>query len=112
MPITYTWEVTGIKVKNTESFQNAIVQTYWRKIGTDGEHTAQFSGATPFDADQIDPNNFTSLDQLTEEMVIGWIKNVVVDDYEEHVNGRIEKAINDMKNPESEIEGDALPWKT
>ena len=44
MAITYTWEVTGIKTRNTENFANAVVQTYWQKIGTDSDgNTAHFA---------------------------------------------------------------------
>ena len=40
-------------------------------------------------------------------MVLNWIQAVVVDDYEQHVNGQILKQINTMKNPISET---PLPW--
>ena len=49
MAITYTWKVTSLKTKNEGSNQNAVVQTYWQKIGTDENgNEAVFSGATPF----------------------------------------------------------------
>jgi hypothetical protein len=108
MAITYTWEVTSIKTRNVNDFTNAIVQTYWKKIGTDENgNTGTFSGATPFDADTIDPDNFTAFDQLTEEMVLGWIQAVVVGSYEEHVNAQIKKQIDEQASPISETD---RPW--
>lgn len=113
MAITYTWEVTGIKTRNTENFANAVVQTYWQKIGTDSDgNTAHFAGATPFDADTIDPDNFTALDQLTEEMVLGWIQAQVTGSYEEHVNMVIQNQINDTISPITELNSGNLPWQS
>lgn len=113
MTITYTWEVTGIKTRNANNFTNAVVQTYWKKIGTDEDgNTAYFAGATPFDADQIDPDNFTALDQLTEEMVLGWIQALVIDGYEEHVNSVIQKQLDDITSPVTELNNEDLPWQS
>jgi hypothetical protein len=33
--MNYTWELTNLKRKNTDTIQNIIVQTNWKKIGTD-----------------------------------------------------------------------------
>ena len=112
MAVTYTWEVTGIKTRNAGDFTNAVVQTYWKKIGTDENgNTAFFAGATPFDADQIDPDNFTALEQLTEEMVLGWIQGLVIGSYEEHVNSQIQKQLDNITSPVTELNNEDLPWQ-
>lgn len=110
MAITYTWKITGLKTKNiTEDKQNAVVQTYWQKIGIDENgNEGTFSGATPFTVDPSDESGpFIPFEQLTEEDVIAWIKTVVVGQYEEHVNGQIKKQINEKINPITEAD---LPW--
>lgn len=110
MAITYTWKITGLKTKNiTEDKQNAVVQTYWQKIGIDENgNEGTFSGATPFTVDPTDESGpFIPFEQLTEEDVIAWIQTVVVGQYEEHVNGQIQKQIDEKINPV--IEAD-LPW--
>jgi len=113
MAITYTWEVTGIKTRNANNFTDAIVQTYWKKIGTDSDgNTAHFAGATPFDADTIDSENFTELSQLTEEMVLGWIQNQVTGSYEEHVNSVIQNQLDDITSPITELNNEDLPWQS
>lgn len=112
MAVTYTWEVTGIKTQNSSNFTNAVVQTYWKKHGTDENgNTAFFAGATPFDADTIDPDNFTALNQLTEAMVLGWIQAVVVGGYEEHVNEQIQKQLDELASPTTELNNEDLPWQ-
>jgi hypothetical protein len=106
MAITYTWKVTGVKVKNEGDNENAVVQTYWQKIGTDENgNEGTFSGATPFSSENTE--NFIAFADLTEEDVLGWIQAIVVGSYEEHVNGQIQKQIDDKVTPVSEP---SLPW--
>ena len=109
MALTYTWKVTGIKVKDEGPNTNAVVQTYWTKTGTDENgNEGTFSGATPFTSTTMpEGSTFTPFDQLTEEIVIGWIQGVVVDGYEEHVNGQIQKQIDQKIAPVTEA---TLPW--
>ena len=109
MATTYTWKVTGVKVKDEGANTNAIVQTYWQKIGTDeAGNEGTFSGATPFTSTTMpDGNTFVPFAELTEAMVLEWIKDVVVGGYEEHVNAQIAKQIQDKITPIAEP---ALPW--
>lgn len=110
MAITYTWKITGLKTKNvSDNKQNAVVQTYWQKIGTDENgNEGTFNGATPFTVDPTDDSGpYIPFEQLTEEDVINWIKTIVVGNYEEHVNGQIQKQIDEKINPVTEA---SLPW--
>lgn len=106
MAITYTWEITSLKTKTDGVNENAVVQTYWRKTGTDEHgHTGTFEGATPFSAANVPPEEFIPFEQLTEETVLNWIKSVVVGDYEQHVNRRIQAKID-----EHHVSQPGLPW--
>lgn len=109
MTITYTWEVTGIKTKTEGANQDAVVQTYWKKIGTDANgNTGTFSGATPFStAGMPEGTTFVPFAELTEAMVISWIQAVVVGSYEEHVNSVIAKEIEGKVNAAVDA---PLPW--
>lgn len=110
--MNYTWEITSIKRKDTSELSNIIVQTYWKKIGTDENgNTAYFSGATPFDLSTVDPNNFIAYEDLTEEMVLSWIQSQVVGKYETHVNEKIAEQIDNQINPVTE-ETESFPWST
>ena len=113
MAITYTWEITSLKTKNETLgdgvvLPNAVCQTYWKKIGTDEDgNEGTFSGATPFSAANLTEENFKQFDTLTEEIVLGWIQAIVVGGYEEHVNGQIQKQIDEKVTPITES---AMPW--
>jgi hypothetical protein len=109
--MNYTWQLTSLKRKDSSDIKNIVVQTYWKKTGTDENgNEGSFSGATPFDLSSVDPTRFTSYEDLTEEMVLGWIRSVVVGDYERHVNEQIEKQIEDKVSPITEVTG-GFPWQ-
>lgn len=104
--MTYTWKITGVKTIDTVDVTDAVIQTYWQKIGTDEEgNQAVFSGATPFLKSSINTGSFIPYTELTEEIVLGWIQAVVTGTYEGHVNDQIQKQI-DAKN----IKTPAFPW--
>jgi hypothetical protein len=109
MAITYTWAVTSLKTRTEGSNENAVVQTYWKKTGTDENgNTGEFSGATPFTTTTMpEGSTFVPLAELTEAMVLGWIQDVVVGSYEEHVNGMIVKQIAEKATPITET---PMPW--
>ena len=103
MSITYTWEVTGLKNRA----DGTVVQTYWKKTGTDADgNVGVFEGATPFERDE-DDSNFVPFADLTEATVLGWIHAVVVEDYEEHVNEQIRLAIDGLS-----VSNVEMPWAT
>ena len=112
MATSYSWKITGIKKVDTPDLTGVIFQTYWKKIGTDTDgSTGEFSGATPFDPKTVDPENFTAFEDLTEDQVLGWIKDVVVGDYERHVNEQIARQIYEKKVTIAEVNDGALPWQ-
>ena len=114
MSITYTWKLTRFKkLDSSNTLSNVVFQTYWEKEGTDAHgNTGRFTGATPFDPAAVDPNNFTPYESLSEEIVLGWIKSVVVGTYEEHVNEQIAKQISEKVNTHVEVTETEFPWST
>lgn len=111
MEITYSWKITGLKTQDFEGRPSSIAQVYWEKIGTDSAgNQGKFSGATPFTLDPTDNSGpFKPFEELTEDDVIGWIKGVVVADYELHVNTKIRQQIQETVFPKAEAK---LPWAT
>lgn len=109
----YTWKLERLKRKTTSSVTNAVVQTNWTKTGTNENGVSgTFSGATPFELESVDSENFVSYENLTEEKILEWIKSVVVGGYEEHVNEQIAKQIEEQVNPETEDSEVDFPWTT
>lgn len=111
MALTYTWALKSLKKADVDSLSGVIVQTHWTCTGTDEDgDEGVFNGATPFDPAQVDAENFTAYEDLTEEQVLGWIKGVVVGSYKEHVDAQIAKQIADKKVPVEEVADGQFPW--
>lgn len=109
MAITYSWQITSVKTKTEGPYPQAVVQTYWTKTGTDDSgNTGSFMGATAFTtANMPEGHTFIPYEDLTEDIVLGWIKDVVVNGYETHVNQQIQRQIDEKINPAA---GASLPW--
>ena len=115
MALTYTWKIKSLKKQDDPSTElnDIIVQTYWDCTGTDDDgNSGTFNGATPFEPDQVDPENFISYENLTESQVIGWIQNVVNnnDAYKAHIDEQIQKQIDAIVRPVVSVNAESLPW--
>ena len=115
MAFTYTWKIRSLKKQDDPSAElnDIIVQTYWECTGTDeDDNSGSFHGATPFEPDQVDPDDFTTYEELTETQVLGWIQDVVNGNpgYKAHIDEQIQKQIDAIVRPMVEVQSDALPW--
>jgi hypothetical protein len=83
-------------------------QTYWAKIGIDENgNEGTFSGATPFTSVNVPSGEFVAFEDLTEEIILGWIQSVIDENYDIHINNQILKQIQSKANPVIDKE---LPW--
>jgi hypothetical protein len=116
MALTYTWKLTGLKKQTTAVFDDLVIGTRWKVTGTDEDgFEGSFDGATPLDIPDADEAGYIPYEELTEELVLGWIKQTVsgsnpATNYWDHINGRILKAIDGKKNVTTEIQETDLPW--
>lgn len=115
MALTYTYKITGLKVRD-EAFDStvnpsAVVQTYWKLTGVDEQgNEGTFDGATPFTTTTMPAGStFTPFNQLTEAQVIGWIQEVVDSNpnYKQHIDAQILKQIAEKIRPVTEPQ---MPW--
>lgn len=106
MAVTYTWQISSLKTKDQGENINAVVQVYWKKIGTDEHgHSESFEGATPFTAADVPADQFIAFENLQESTVLSWVQSVVTGDYEQHVNSKIQEKID-----RHHITQPGLPW--
>ena len=114
MAVSYSWKVTQMTKKTVGDIENVVLHVRWELKGTESttDTSGTFAGATPLDFDPSSTDEFTVYGDLTEELVIGWIQNVVVDSYWDHVVEQIKKQIDAVDDPEEEIREDSLPWST
>jgi hypothetical protein len=114
MAISYSWKVTQMTKKTVGDNENVVLHVRWDLTGTDSSTgtSGKFSGATPLDFDSSSTDEFVAYGDLTEDLVIGWIQNIVVDSYWDHVVEKINEQIDAINDPEEEVKDDALPWST
>ena len=114
MAVSYSWKITQMTKKTVGDIDNVVLHVRWELKGTESSTgtSGTFAGATPLDFDPSSNDEFTAYGDLTEEKVIGWIQNVVVDSYWDHVAERIQKQIDEVDDPKEEVSEEALPWST
>jgi len=103
--ITYIKQVSSLQAyKELDNEPNVVYNIYWSLVGTDGEYTGTCPAMTyvPFTAG----STFVPFEDITEEMVIGWINTytplVLIKQYEQSVNNGIES--------QKTLESPPLPW--
>ena len=84
---------------------NYVVNCLWEVTGVDGANTASIGGNTQFDSSQA-PETFIPYDQLTPQIVTGWIPANQIDSAQACVQGQIDSLINPPVSPANT----ALPW--
>lgn len=111
------WTLEGLTKSNHESLNDVIIGTRWKVKATDENDGSfgQFTGATPFKPSDVSVDSFTEYNELTEEIVLGWIQNVVsgsnmMTNYWDHIYERLELQINEQKNQKIEVGSSAFPW--
>ena len=114
MAISYSWKITQMTKKTVGDNENVVLHVRWELTGTESTTgtSGKFVGATPLDFDSSSTDEFVQYGDLTEETVIGWIQNVVVDGYWDHVVEKITEEIEKVDDPIDEVLEEALPWST
>ena len=118
MAYTQSWSLKGLRKQNHEGLEGVIIGTNWEVVVTDDDgYSGKFTGATPFKVSDVNVSTFTSYNELTEEQVLGWIKNHVsgsntATNYWEHIMGRIQKDIDGQRNVVQIVGETELPWYT
>jgi hypothetical protein len=104
----YNWTVTQLYTQTIEGMADYVVTASYNTTGIDGEFTASLSGTTQFST--ADVTEFIPYEDLTEEIVIGWIKESLGENgiisIEACIQGQIDSEINPPVSPENT----PLPW--
>jgi len=100
---TFTTTITAMYTLQQPD-PNYVVNALWRVTGVDGQYTASIDGNTLFTV-QEGPT-FIPYDQLTPEIVIGWIPAQDIANAQANVQGQIDSMINPPVSPQNT----PLPW--
>ena len=69
-----TWTIANLEYNNDAD--KGVVIAHWRVTEEDGDYTASSYGTASFEPD-ASADGYVAYDSLTEETVIGWVKDSV-----------------------------------
>lgn len=104
---TYTWSIAALDCSNTDAaFPAKVITAHWRLDGKFLDFTAGSYGTVSFG--EPDPDGFVDYDQLSEDMVLGWVKAELGDEQVADLQANVEKQLADLIAPP--VESKPLPW--
>lgn len=95
-----TWTIATLE---RELSDGGVVVAHWRVTEVDGDYSASSYGTCGFSYDPADPS-FVSYDDLTEDMVLGWVWTEVD---QAATEAALTVDIEEQKNP---VTADGVPW--
>jgi hypothetical protein len=107
---TYNWNVTALYTETIAGEQNYVVIANYEVVGVDGTYSASLSNIARFSTENVD--NFTPYEDLTNEIVIGWIQAELGVDGVSNTEACIQGQIDSQINPPVVPQNTPLPWAT
>jgi hypothetical protein len=107
---TYTWNVTALYTETIDGEQNYVVIANYNVVGVDDTYSASLSNIARFSTESVSP--FIPYEDLTEEIVIGWIQQDLGVDGVANLEACIQGQINSQINPPVVPVNTPLPWST
>lgn len=104
----FTWNVTNLFTQTVESEQNYVVTALYTVTGADGDYSASISSSARFSTETVTP--FIPYQDLTNDIVIGWIQQDLGSDGVASLEASIQGQIDSQINPPVAPENTPLPW--
>lgn len=89
-----------------EGHADVVFTAHWRVEATDGDYNASVYGTIGLTLDTKSP--YTPYADLTEEQVVGWVKDAMGNEQVLAIGENLANQIADQKNPK--VVSPALPW--
>tara|TARA_X000000368_G_scaffold210422_2_gene166193 strand:- start:1613 stop:1930 length:318 start_codon:yes stop_codon:yes gene_type:complete len=95
------WNCKTIDVYTQEhnGHEQVIYNVHWRVEKEDGEYSASTYGTQSLNTEDI--QDFKPFDEVTSEMVEGWVKDVMGEEEISRIEDGLDQQIEDQKNPTS-----------
>ena len=106
---TYEWKIPNLEYYPVKDNLDKVVHViHWIIIGTNGKYQTSEFGVQTVNTDSLNPDNYVPFDQLTQEIVVGWLENAMGPDRVNQIKDNIENKINDLINPPNVLA--PAPW--
>jgi alkyl hydroperoxide reductase subunit AhpF len=100
--INYTWDCKTVDVYPQEGdLENVVYNVHWRLTGEDSEtaYIGTCIGTQLLNTKDIE--TFVPIDQLTNEVITGWVKATMGEESVEMLEKNVADQINEQANPTS-----------
>jgi hypothetical protein len=106
--INYTWTVTDLLTIDVDQDPDYVVFANYKVLAEDGQYSAEFEALINF---EVDPGpSFIPYQQLTNDIVVNWIKSYLGTPGIDSIYADLENQINFKKNPPRSPQLKPLPW--
>ena len=105
---TYTWAVTALYTETIAGEQDYVVIANYEVVGTDATYSASLSNIARFNTASVTP--FVPYEDLTNDIVIGWIQTELGVDGVNNLEACIQGQIDSQANPPVSPVSAPLPW--
>lgn len=106
--INYSWKIHSLTKRTINNIESVIFTVVWEKFGIDENgYSGSIKTTISFNINEIDENSFIPYEQLTEEILIEWVKDFTD---EESINKGIETEIEKAKSQWIQINDGEFPW--
>jgi hypothetical protein len=77
MATTFTWDVQNVDLLDSHNGnENVVFRVVWQCTATNGDKTKSQVGVVELDVNNTS-TNFVSVEEVTKEMIIDWVKSKV-----------------------------------
>lgn len=107
MAITYIWNVIQMDAyPEKDGLTDVVFMAHWTLSGTDGTYTGYAYGTANITLNE--EGTYTPYDELTQEQVVGWVKNSLGEEGVTVTEDNVAQQIADQANPP--VVTPPLPW--
>ena len=105
----YTWTITNLYTQTIEGKEDYVVTAIYDVVGTDGTYSASLtSNMAQFSTEDV--TTFIPYEDLTEEIVLGWVKESLGENGIISIEACIQGQIDSQINPPQVPVNTPLPW--
>lgn len=102
------WKIENMELKpSVDSLNDVVCTAHWRVYGREEDLVTSVYGSVSFNTN-IEPENFLPYEELTEQQVVGWVKDYMGTEHVEALETALASQIENLKNPP--VVTKPLPW--
>jgi hypothetical protein len=101
MATVFTWHITNLERETADAF---VMTAHWSLSAEDGTYSSGAYGSLGFER----PDKLIPFADLTEEMVIGWVKDAFGAEKVTEIEAALQAQLDEQRHP-SKASG--MPWQ-